>query len=380
MSKSGFSRRDFLASAALGMAAATVLSTDNASAQDTAKDAPVDKSKAIGWAVAGLGNFALGQILPRMKKCSLTKITGLITRDPDGKGKKIAEEYGVDLAAVVNLENMQKLADRKDIEVVYVITPNGLHKEYVLAALKAGKHVFCEKPFATNEADCQEMVDAAKKAGKLLGLGYRCHFDAYNNAVVKALRDGEVGKIKLITGEFGFNVNVNVPHGKWRVDKKLAGGGPLPDIGVYAVNAARFLTGEEPSAASGLIYSSDDPRFKEVEETCMFQFQFPSGIQAQFASSYSISGSNRYRVVGTKGWIELEPAIHYDHNQIRRSAKGELPVDLGDHFVRMMDDFSDSVITGRKPKSTGEDGLLDVKYIEAIYKSAAENGKQVKLA
>lgn len=382
MSKSDFSRRQFLTSAAFGVAALAAVAPREGFAQEQPKkDAPApDKTNAVGWAVAGLGNFALTQILPRMRNCTNTKVTGLITRDPEGKGKKIASEYGVDPAAVVNLENMQKLADRKDIDVVYVITPNGLHKEYVLAALKAGKHVFCEKPFATTVEDCQIMVDEAKKAGKLLGIGYRCHFEPFNIAVIKALRDGEIGDITMITGELGFQVNPDTPHGSWRIDKKLAGGGPLPDIGVYAVNAARFLTGEEPSHVSGSTYASDDPRFKEVEETCMFHFKFPSGVQAQFATSYNISGANRWRVVGTKGWIELEPAIHYDHNKVKRSGNKELKTEPSDQFVRMMDDFSDCVKTGRKPKATGEDGLLDVKYITAIYESAANESKIIKVS
>lgn len=383
----GLSRRGFLLRAGAGLAAASIAAqATRARAEQTTvtlnrKSLP--ETEKVGWAIAGIGNFAQGPILKNIKNCALTRVTGLVTRDPDGKGKRVAAEYGVDEAAVVNLENMHKLADRKDIDVVYVITPNGLHRDYALAALKAGKHVFCEKPFANTSAECQEMIDAAKAAGKLLGLGYRVQFDPHNIHAINAIDRGDIGKVKYIAGEFGFNLNTDHPAGAWRANKALAGGGSLMDIGVYGVNAARFLTQEEPVAIRGHVYSTPgDPRFAEIEETAIFTFEFASGVQFQGISSYGISGGNRFRAVGDAGWLDLEPAIAYEGARMTLKTKGrpqELPGEESNMFVAMMDDFSDAVRNGGQARSTGEDGLLDVRYMEAIYESAKNGGCRIEL-
>jgi len=373
-----------MASAALGFGVATLQATARGQQQPDAPSAIQgnDKQK-VGWAIAGIGNFAKGPVLHNIGKCQHTAVRGFVTRDPEGKGQKFAKEYNVDPAAVVRLEDMQKLADRKDIEVVYVITPNALHKEYCLAAIKAGKHVFCEKPFAPTEADCQEIIDAAKSAGKLIGLGYRMRFDATNIAAIDLLKKKELGRLKFITGEFGFNVNTNTPAGKWRCERELSGGGSLVDIGVYGVNAARFLTGEEPVEITGQTFSTPgDPRFDTVEETAMFTFKFPSGVLFQATSSYGITGMNRLRAVGDGGWLDMEPAIAYEGAKMRLKTKGEpqeIPVEATNQFALEMDDFSQAVRENRPARSTGETGLLDVRYMEAIYKSAKDGGRVVKV-
>lgn len=386
MKPDDFSRRQFLTAAGLGLAA-SVISTSRATAQETTASArqapPIPESEKIGWAIAGIGNFARGPILNNIKHCRHTAVRGFVTRDPEGKGREFAEKYNVNPAAVVNLENMERLADRDDIQVVYVITPNGLHKDYCLAALKAGKHVFCEKPFAPTEADCQEILDAAKSAGKLVGLGYRVRFDAANKRAIEAVRNNELGRIKYLSGEFGFNLNTDHPPGAWRANMELAGGGSLADIGVYGVNAARFLTGEEPIEISGQVFSTPgDPRFTEVEETALFEFKFPSGILFQGLSSYGIVGQGRIRTVGDGGWFDMEPAISYEGAKIRLSKKSppqELELEQTNQFADMMDDFSLAVKENRPARSTGQDGLLDVRYIEAIYESAKNNGEAIKV-
>ncbi len=380
MDFSEISRRKFLASTGLALTAAALkpafaAETDTSG---TTSAAAVPENEKVGWAIAGLGVFATGPILKNIEHCSHTRVTGLVTRDPAGKGQKFAAKYAVDPAAVVNLENMHKLADRKDIEVVYVITPNALHKEYALAALKAGKHVFCEKPFAPTEDDCQEMLDAAKAAGKLIGLGYRMRFDPANILAIETIKNGGIGKVKTISGDFGFNLNTSRPAGEWRADLERAGGGSLADIGVYGINAARFLTGEEPTHVSGQIFSTPgDPRFTEVEETALFQFAFPSGIQFQAISSYGISGTGRLRAIGDAGWLDLDPAIRYEGAEMTMKDKAgerKVPLELANQFALEMDDFSQAIRENRPARSTGEDGLRDVRYINAIYKSAREGG------
>lgn len=388
ISRRGFLTRFGVAAAALASTRGVVLAQDTATSStaattSTAALPPVPEAERVGWAIAGIGNFATGPILPNIRQCRNTRVTGFITRDPAGKGQKFAAEYGVNPEAVVSLENMQRLADRKDIEVVYVITPNGLHKDYALAALKAGKHVFCEKPFAPTVADCQEMIDAAKKANRLIGIGYRMKFDPHNIKAIETIREGGLGKLKFISGEFGFSINTSKPHGVWRVDKVLSGGGSLADIGVYGINAARFLTGEEPVRISGHVHSTEgDPRFTEVEETALFRFEFPSGVQLQAMSSYGIAGVNRFRAIGDSAWLDMEPAISYEGGQMTLSGKGgkkKLEPVKHNMFIAMMDNFSDAVRGKGQPRSTGEDGLRDVRYINAVYDSAREGGKIISL-
>jgi len=386
MNPNDLTRRQFLATTGLGITSAALSASArsaNLTTSSITSSQPVPEDQKVGWAIAGIGVFASGPILKNIKNCKHTRVTGFVTRDPEGKGQKFAAEYKVDPDAVVNLENMHKLVDRKDVDVVYVITPNALHKEYALAALKAGKHVFCEKPFAPTEADCQEIVDAAKAAGKLVGLGYRVRFDPANIYAIETLRKKGLGNLKTISGEVGFNLNTNTPAGAWRADLELSGGGSLADIGVYAVNASRFLTGEEPTEISGHVYSTPgDPRFAEIEETAMFRFRFPSGVQFQAISSYGISGVNRFRAIGSDGWLDLEPAISYDGAKITMKTKGKdnkVELEKANQFALMMDDFSQAVRENRPARSTGEDGLRDVKYINAIYQSARELGKPISV-
>lgn len=384
------SRRQFLTAAGAGIAASTLMPSlaraqDNSSAATSSAEhtAPVPDKEKVGWAIAGIGNFARGPILGNIDKCRYTAVRGFVTRDPDGKGRQFAEKYKVDPAAVVKLEDMDRLADRADIEVVYVITPNTLHKDYALAAIKAGKHVFCEKPFAGTEADCQEIIDAAKAAGKLVGLGYRMRFDAANIAAIDIIKKKELGQLKFITGEFGFNLNTSQPAGAWRADKELSGGGSLMDIGVYGVNAARFLTGEEPIEISGQTQSTEgDPRWKTVEETALFEFKFPSGALFQAVSSYGMSGFNRIHAMGSDGWFDLNPAIAYEGAKLHLKKKGppqEMPFPPTNQFALEMDDFSQAIRENRPARSTGEDGLLDVRYMTAIYESAKNGGQIIKL-
>lgn len=385
MKSRDFTRRQFLLSTGLGLSASMMASAARGDVQTTAtaeSPAPGTDRK-LGWAIAGIGNFARGPILNNIVNCKHSKVAGFVTRDPEGKGQEFAKKYNVDPAAVVNLENMHKLADRDDIDVVYVITPNSLHKDYTLAALKAGKHVFCEKPFAPTEADCQEMVDAAKQAGKLIGLGYRVQFDPANIFAIETIREEGLGRLKIITGEFGFNLNTDNPPGAWRAKMDLAGGGSLADIGVYGINAARFLTGEEPIEISGHTHSTEgDERFTEVEETAMFRLTFPSGVQFHGTSSYGIVGLNRVRAMGQSGWIDLEPAISYEGAEAtmrNREGVRKVEIEQANQFVRMMDDFSLAVMENRPARSTGEDGLLDVRYINAVYESARNNSTAIKL-
>ena len=186
-----------------------------------------------------------------------------------------------------------------------MVLPNGMHAEYTVRAARAGKHVLCEKPMANTPAECRQMIDAARQADRKLMVAYRVRYEPFNQALIKSVRDQEFGPLKIVLSEHGFNIG---NPDQWRLKRAMAGGGSLMDIGIYSLNAARYVTGEEPTEVTAMEYTTPgDPRFKEVEETINFQLRFPSGVLANCMSSYG-APVNRIRAIGTKGWIELEPA------------------------------------------------------------------------
>jgi predicted dehydrogenase len=263
--------------------------------------------------------------------------------------------------------------------VVYIVLPNGLHAQYAVRAFAAGKHVMCEKPMANTSAECREMIDAGKAAGKKLQIGYRMHFDAPTQACIAALRAGEIGSIEIIEAATGFNIGDPT---QWRLNRKLAGGGCLMDIGIYSLNATRYLSGEEPIEVVADTYADHtDVRFAEVEQHCNFQLKFPSGVMASCQSSYATS-LNRFEVHGSKGACLLEPGQSYRGAkfQMDHGRGGLQPVNIpvNDQFADEMDGFALSIMTGAPSKAGGEEGLQDLRIIEAIYESA-RTGKSVRI-
>lgn len=333
----------------------------------------------MGYAIVGLGGYATGQIMPRFARCERSRLAALVSGTP-AKLERYGDEYGVPRTHRYSYAQFDGIRDNPDIDIVYIVLPNSLHAEYSIRAAQAGKHVLCEKPMATTAAECEAMIAASKRAGRKLMIGYRSRFEAHNRLAIRLARDGEVGRTRLIAAEHGFAAQ----PGQWRLDRKLAGGGSLMDIGIYSLNAVRYLTGEEPVALSA-IESTDrrDPRFGSVEDRIDFMLRFPSGVIANCMSSYS-SNHNRYRVIGDKGWIDLEPATSYDGQKMRISKNGRTedrkpPPQPHDQFVGQLDHLSECVAAGREPIVPGEEGLRDLRLIEAIYRSARER-RHVALA
>lgn len=339
---------------------------------------PEPPGKKLGYAIVGLGRLAINQILPAFAKCEKSKVVAFVTGDR-AKGERLAARYGVNPKNIYGYQNYDALKDNPDVDVVYVVLPNGMHAEYTVRAAKAGKHVLSEKPMANTPKDCEEMIRACREAQRKLMVAYRCRYEPYNQTLIKLCRDGELGQIRSVISDHGFNIG---DPSQWRLKKALAGGGSLMDIGLYALQAARYTTGEEPVEVNAIEYTDrNDPRFKEVEDTIYFQLRFPSGALAQCTSFYGYAGQNRIRVVGTKGWAELEPATSYTGLRMRvKKGSGTEERDLPqrDHFAAEMDHFSDCLLTGKEPLTPGEEGLRDLKIMMAIYE-AARVGKTVKL-
>jgi predicted dehydrogenase len=352
-------RRDFSRLGALGLAAQF---TPSLYAQAPAKR--------TGYAVIGLGRIA-GHFMPGAGLTSNSQITALVSGHRD-KADRIAAEYGIPPASIYNYENFDSIADNKSVDAVYVALPNSMHAEYTIRAAKAGKHVLCEKPMATNVADCKAMIAACKAANVKLMIAYRCHYEPTNLRAIKLIRDGALGQVQAIESAFGFNI----APGEWRINKKLAGGGPVFDVGIYSLNACRYLTGEEPQAISAYASVIDhDGRFNEVEENVSWTMKFPSGIVASCATTYGANMDGYFRVYGSKGWLEVDKAFVYEGLRLRADFSGTQLDELNpskdpSHFTAEADHFSRCIQQNQQPQSPGEEGLRDMECITEIYRSA----------
>ncbi len=372
-----FTRRKFLETAAKGLAIAPASGVllHNVVAQQRVPEPP---GKKLGYALVGLGSLSINQILPAFAKCEKSKVTALVSGSPE-KAQKLAARYGVNPKNIYNYQNYDTIKDNPEVDVIYVVLPNSMHKEYTVRGAQAGKHILSEKPMANTPQDCQEMIDACRKANRKLMVAYRLHYEPNTQALIKTVRDKEtVGTLKVVLADAGFSIG---DPNQWRLKRVMAGGGSLMDIGIYALQAARYISGEEPTEVNAVEYTTpNDPRFKEVEETINFQLRFPSGVLANCVSSYG-AGFNRFRGVGTKGWAELEPALSYSGLRMyvgRGNVIEERMHPVRDQFATEMDHMSECVMENKEPLTPGEEGLRDLKIMMAIYE-AAKTGKTVKL-
>jgi predicted dehydrogenase len=362
-------RRGFISRVGQGVLAASIPGAllKPALAQLKVPDPP---GKKLGWAVVGLGSLSINQILPAFATCEKSKVVAFVSGHPD-KASKLALRYGVDPKNIYNYENYDSIKNNPEVDVIYVVLPNGMHAEYTVRGLQAGKHVLCEKPMANSPAECQQMIDAAHKVDRKLMIAYRCHYEPYNREAIRIARSGELGPTQMILADAGFRIG---DPKQWRLNKQMAGGGSMMDIGIYALNASRYLTGEEPKEVNAMIYSTlGDPRFEEVEEHVTFQLRFPSGILANCSSSYGYFHQSHYRVMGTEARLGVDPATWYNGLRLwieRDNVIEQRDLPSVDHFATEMDHMSDCVMQNQQPLTPGEEGLRDLTIIHAIYESA----------
>ena len=398
-SSSGRSRRSFLAMAGSSLAAGVVGPAAAAPTIATPtirfpaimgpteppgdiKPLPLEPGKRIGYAIVGIGHLTMEAIVPAFAKSQYSRITALVTGDR-AKGLDLARSLGLPETAVYDYAGYERLADQKDVDAVYIVLPNNMHLEYTVRAARIGKHVLCEKPMAIDAVECQQMIDACDRAKKLLMIAYRQQYEPMNRALGKMMRDGKLGTIKQI---LACNSQNEGDPGQWRHKRAMAGGGSLPDVGIYCLNATRFLSREEPTEVIAQIYTTpNDPRFREVEETVHFQLRYPSGLMAQCSTSYGAHLSRFLRVNGTTGWAEMDPAFSYSGLKLRGSSlvdgvetAFEPNIHEADQFTKEIDHMSACVATGTPPHTGGAEGLQDMKIIAAMYR-AAETGRAVRL-
>ena len=360
-------RRRFVVQAA-AFAAAPFISTS------VTRALAAGSKRKLGFALCGLGSLSTHQIAPALQKTANCRLAGIITGTP-AKAVQWKAQYNIPAQNIYNYETMHRIADNPDIDVVYVVTPNAVHLQNALVAAKAGKHVLCEKPMEISAERCQQMIDAVKAANRVLGIGYRCRFEPHHLECMRLAREQEFGAVKVIDAHFGFNI----PPGVWRLNRALAGGGPLMDVGIYALQATRYLSGEEPVWVSATTTQGDRARFSEVEESVLWEAKFPGGAVTHCSSSYNVAGIGYFRVLAERGWFGLDPAFNYGGLRGTRSDGKAIEFAPTDHFQVEMDDFARCIMEKTPTRVPGEEGLRDVKIMMAIYESA-RTGRPVDLS
>jgi len=359
------SRRRFVGQLSVGAAAVSF------SLRSRAQSAAAPKK--LGVAIVGLGSYARGQIGPALKVTENCQLVGVVTGSPE-KGKQWAGQYGFPEKNIWNYETMAQIADNKDIDIVYVITPNSMHAEEVITAAKAGKHVISEKPFTTNVADAERAIAACKAAKVKLSIGYRLHFDPVQQEFMRLAKDPGFGPFTKMNGEFSFVMPAKV----WRAEKKWAGGGPVMDLGVYVFQEACMAAGGVPPiAVSAKAAPTTKPEiFADVEQTMNWTMEFPGGAVCEATASYSQS-ANRFRAESASGnWVEFKNNAFMYRGVRAETNRGPLTFPQVNQQAKQMDDFAQCVREGRESRVAGEMGLRDLKIIEAIYASAAAEGKR----
>ena len=331
------------------------------------------RTQNVRYAVIGLGHFAQAAVLPAFDRLRGSDVVAICSSDPD-KLRTLGARYGV--AHTLGYDQYDALLRADEVDAVYIALPNSLHAGFAVRAAEAGVHVLCEKPMAVTAVDCRRMIEAARKHGVKLMIGYRLHFEAANLAAVETLRSGAIGTPRSFDSTF----TMQIEPGNTRLRAEL-GGGPLHDLGLYCINAARYLFRAEVSAFSAT--RSDDPRFGEVPEQISALLRFPDERLARFTVGFGGAHVSRYEVVGSKGVLRVEPAYDYagalavdlqsDDRRSRRSFRKR------DQVAAELRYFSECIRRNREPEPSGSEGLADVVTIEAILESIA-SGRSVQVA
>ena len=329
-------------------------------------------NKPIGVALVGLGYYSGSVLAPALQLTKNCKLTGIVTGSP-GKIPEWQKNYGIKDSNVYNYDNMDQIASNPDIDVIYIVLPTGLHAKYAIKASYTGKHVWCEKPMARTVEECQDIINACKKNKVKLSIGYRMQHEPNTQTVIQYAKDKPYGKITKLKAEAGY-FDGRSDH--WKQNKAL-GGGAMYDIGVYPLNAVRYATGEEPIAVTARHETSRPEIYTEVDETTYFDLEFPSGAIANCQTSLG-KNMNILRVNCEEGWYELSPFQAYNGVRGRTSDGKLLNKKIENQQARQMDDDALAIMNNAEVMVPGEEGLADIRVVEAIYESA-RLGKRVEI-
>ena len=331
------------------------------------------QSGKLGFAIIGLGSIAKS-FMEQIASSQTVEAVAFVTGEAE-KGREWAQRYNVPNAKIYSYETMAEMKNNPAIQAVYVATPNGLHMRDVLASAKAGKHVLCEKPMANSPEECRTMIAACKAANVKLMIAYRMQYEPLYLKARDMIRAGALGKLVTIEGSFGFDSKPGI----WRLTRKLGGGGPIVDVGIYPLNAIRFLTGEEPASYTAAVATIDTTsgRFAEVEQSMVWTMKMPSGALAACATSYGANVPGVLKIQGEKGAFNFESA--FNNGGIHLIGTGAAKIDettprVENQLRLEAESLSDCIHNNTTPRSPGEEGLKDHLAFVQLYKAAGVKG------
>jgi predicted dehydrogenase len=372
--KRNLSRRSFLQNLGIGAgttaAAMTLPNFVNFSIPDSIRF----EGKKLNMAICGLGRYAdiLANGLEAAQYC---QVAGIVTGTAT-KAEKWKKRFNIRQKNIYNYQNFDEIKNNKDIDLVYVVLPNSMHKDFVIRAAKAGKHVIVEKPMATSVEDCREMINACKKAGIQLAVGYRLHTEPFHLEIKRLGQEKVFGQVRLIESSLGY---VSGDPTEWRLRKEMSGGGPLMDIGLYCIQSCRYVSGEEPVSVTAQFGPVTNKKlFSDVEESITWQFEFPSGLVSNSSSSYNCK-IDRFFASADEGSFELNPALGYGPYK-GKTSQGDLNFPTINQQATQCDEIAKVLLANKQlpVHISGEEGIQDMRILHAIYE-AAETGKKVTI-
>lgn len=331
--------------------------------------------KKLGIALVGLGSYSTYQLAPGLQDAEHCYLAGIVTGSPE-KEKVWMEKYGIPKENVYNYKNFDSISKNDSIDIVYVVLPNSMHADFSIRAARAGKHVICEKPMAMNVEECDAIIDACKKSGVKLSVGYRMQSDPYTNEIKRLVREKPFGKVMYVSSDAGYISRGNPEQ--WRLDRSLSGGGALMNMGVYSIQSNIYGVGHNPISISAQEFSTRPEYFKDTDESITAQMEFPDGTVGHMFTSHNAS-ANRLFVSFEKGWVELNPCHSYGPISGRTSEGNEIKYPHQSQQKVQMDDFAKHILMGTPNVAPGEMGKRDMVIVEAIYKSITQGGKRISL-
>jgi predicted dehydrogenase len=367
------SRRSFLQVFGAATGTAAVALTLPASTNPKQQTASNLDGKKLNIALCGLGRYA-GYLATGLEDSKYCRLAGIVTGTPS-KALEWSKKYNIPAKNIYDYQNFDEIIHNKDIDLVYVVLPNAMHKEYTIRAAKAGKHVIVEKPMAITAADCEEMIKACADAGVQLAVGYRLHYEPYHMEIKRLGQEKVFGQVRLIEVSLGYRLGNENPS-DWHLKKAMAGGGALMNLGVYCVQASRYVLGEEPISVTAQFAPVTNPiLFSEVEESITWQLNFPSGAVCTSTSTYNCN-VDRFYAAADNGFFELSPAVSYGPFK-GRTGKGELNFPTINQQATQLDEIGKLILANKNLPGhiIGEEGLKDVRIMEGIYRAASKGEK-----
>jgi len=353
-------RRKFLQKTSLVLAASPVFSPN------VLLSATSQSKEKLGVALVGLGYYSKDLLAPALQLTKHCELRGIVTGSPE-KIPDWQQKYGIKDKNIYDYKSFDKIANNKDIDIIYVVLPPSMHAEYTIRGANTGKHIWCEKPMAPSVKDCRAMINACKNNNVTLAIGYRCQHDPNIQAYRQVAKDQRFGKVKMITSAAGY-MEGRTTH--WKQQKSM-GGGVMGDMGVYAIQGARLATGEEPVMVHARTSTTRPKIYHEVEETAMFHLEFPSGALAACHTSFGIN-MNHLQVNYEKGWVKMEPHSAYRGNKGSMSDNTIIDFSIENQQAKQMDEDALAIMNKTSLIAPGEEGLLDIRVVEAVYEAAAK--------